>query len=362
MANVLSLIDGQCVYNPQMDYIRVPCHGSFKFLNRYPTKDMLFDFFDQFLKLTKNGTKIVFDNSSEAEDIELVLFEEGNPLVLDWMLDYIKERNLNDNQIELWTSDFNCENNISLKYKQLPKCVLQLHNFPPLTHDINRLESRIHDKKFLCAMSRVTPNRKNFYNWIVEAKLEDEFYYSYNARDTNVNMWDIGEPKIPLERYNNEIFSDDGRGEFANYKFQLKSIINIVSETIYENINTKFITEKTFRAISMAQPFILLAQPHILNKLKSYGFKTFSDFWDESYDGIEDDGIRFDIIKKIILELNNKSIADLSVMYHKMIPILIHNYNNLFKLNKYYEFHTTYTFNKVDRYEHNALDYINNII
>jgi hypothetical protein len=48
------------------------------------------------------------------------------------------------------------------------------------------------------------------------------------------------------------------------------------------------LTEKIFRPIACGQPFILASTPGALEYLKSYGFKTFGDFIDESYDKIVD--------------------------------------------------------------------------
>lgn len=67
------------------------------------------------------------------------------------------------------------------------------------------------------------------------------------------------------------------------------------------------LTEKTFKPIMMKAPFILYGQPFILKKLKEYGYKTFSDFWDESYDEELDHMKRASSIVKVV-----KTIADLS--------------------------------------------------
>ena len=362
MSSMVFLLEGQAVYNPKMDYVRMYLDYSILSIAMTPSKEILYNSFDLYKKLTSSGTKLVLDISSEGENIQQVLEENNKEYILDWILDYTIDRNFKKDQFEIWVSDFNCKENIDSKYSHLVRTVNQLHNFLPFTHDIRRLEQRIFDKKFICAMSRVSQNRKQFYKWIINSKIEDEFFYSYNARDKAVHPSDIHEPKLPLERYLNQPFSDSNRAEFATYKFQLKSIINIVSETMFENHQkVRFITEKTFRAISMGQPFILLAQSNTLDILKKYGFKTFDKWWDESYDSEQDDVKRFELVRKTILKLNDKSIEELSDMYREMIPILIHNFENIFKLNNYYEFHPTYTFNKVDTHEFNAADYIKNI-
>jgi hypothetical protein len=61
------------------------------------------------------------------------------------------------------------------------------------------------------------------------------------------------------------------------------------------------------------------------------GFKTFSDFWDESYDTIEDNSDRmvavYSIIKKLI-QLNN---SEWDTIMEKLFYVLEYNRNHLMK-------------------------------
>jgi uncharacterized protein YihD (DUF1040 family) len=59
--------------------------------------------------------------------------------------------------------------------------------------------------------------------------------------------------------------------------------------------------------------------------LKKYGYKTFSEFWDESYDNIEDSELRFNVVLELIRELNSKSIEELNELYQKTKDICIYN-------------------------------------
>jgi hypothetical protein len=60
--------------------------------------------------------------------------------------------------------------------------------------------------------------------------------------------------------------------------------------------------------------------------LRSYGFKTFGDFWDESYDLIEDPILRLKSIVGILTQLSNLSTVQQQTMLKQMHPILEHNY------------------------------------
>jgi hypothetical protein len=63
--------------------------------------------------------------------------------------------------------------------------------------------------------------------------------------------------------------------------------IEIVLETLFDD-SRLHLTEKSLRPIACAQPFILAGTTGSLDYLRSYGFKTFGDIWDESYDLVED--------------------------------------------------------------------------
>jgi len=63
--------------------------------------------------------------------------------------------------------------------------------------------------------------------------------------------------------------------------------IEVVLETMFDD-SRLHLTEKSLRPIACGQPFILASAHGSLEYLRSYGFKTFGDIWDETYDLIED--------------------------------------------------------------------------
>jgi hypothetical protein len=76
--------------------------------------------------------------------------------------------------------------------------------------------------------------------------------------------------------------------------------ISVVSETIFDDSRIH-LTEKTLRPIACGHPFVLAAGPHSLEYLRSYGFKTFDPWIDESYDQETDSLLR---LEKIINSMN----------------------------------------------------------
>jgi hypothetical protein len=85
--------------------------------------------------------------------------------------------------------------------------------------------------------------------------------------------------------------------DYANTKFE------VVLETLFDDTRIQ-LTEKILRPIACGHPFVLASTPGSLQYLRDYGFKTFADIIDESYDTEQDPVTRLNLIiatmKKII--------------------------------------------------------------
>jgi hypothetical protein len=74
--------------------------------------------------------------------------------------------------------------------------------------------------------------------------------------------------------------------------------LEIVCET-YCYGDAFFPTEKTVRPIAARKPFVTFGPVHFLKRLRDMGFRTFGDFWDESYD--ESEGVdRWQKIQQVL--------------------------------------------------------------
>jgi hypothetical protein len=109
-----------------------------------------------------------------------------------------------------------------------------------------------------------------------------------------------------------------------------KSFVNLVTETIFYE-NKQHLTEKIFKPIVSKMPFLLLGGAGNLAYLRKYGFKTFGDFWDESYDDISNSSERMDAVLGVLEQLCNKSHAELIEMKLAMADVLEHNFNHFYK-------------------------------
>lgn len=105
----------------------------------------------------------------------------------------------------------------------------------------------------------------------------------------------------------------------------MESFVHVVTETCYWG-RKKHLTEKIFKPIVMRQPFVLVGCAHNLEYFKSYGFKTFDRWWDESYDEIEDDVERIHAIGTLLSDICKNDLIRLTEILYEMEEVLDHNY------------------------------------
>jgi hypothetical protein len=111
--------------------------------------------------------------------------------------------------------------------------------------------------------------------------------------------------------------------------FYDKSYFSVVSNTHFFAVDEPAITlnEKEYKPILARHPFILIASPGTLALLKTLGFKTFDQWFDESYDTEINESIR---MLKIINEIDRLCKIDNATwdtMIVEMAPVIEHNYN-----------------------------------
>lgn len=108
----------------------------------------------------------------------------------------------------------------------------------------------------------------------------------------------------------------------SNYYSEV--FVDIINETRYAQPTANF-SEKVFQAIQYMKPFIVVGPPKTLEYIRSMGYKTFNEFWDESYDLELDHGERlakiFDLINQIFSMTNDQQ----KELYVQMLPTIEHN-------------------------------------
>ena len=104
---------------------------------------------------------------------------------------------------------------------------------------------------------------------------------------------------------------------------------HIVTETVFY-FDKLHLTEKIFKPITAKRPFMFMGAIGNLEYLKSYGFKTFDRWIDESYDNENDPDLRIEMIVAELEKLCQLTADELNLMYVEMQEILEFNFNHFY--------------------------------
>lgn len=218
---------------------------------------------------------------------------------------------------------------------------------------------KLKEKKFLCFNKIDRPNRVILLAKLLQKNLVKDSFYSFEGSNRNWidrTVWDFYGDEIKNEIYKNRnIFplrlniTDERPNPVdiieGDLRYHEESYFSIVTESIYFTKpfpigslvyeSYKFITEKTYRTIILKHPFLLVAWPGILEYLKSFGYKTFHPYIDETYDTIEDDSQRMEYIVCEIERLCSFSDDQWIKWQHSVKDIIEHNYRIIMARNDY---------------------------
>lgn len=260
-----------------------------------------------------------------------------------------------------------CEYNIQHFFKYyLPQMNLicddiLMHSYSVFSNTMTDL-SRDFNKKFICTNWRFTSDR----NMIVAYICKMPAYISWNFCTTKESLqeglWcDLNsfadyptvvenlpylteivpmslDHQVPqstwvAHRYSyrypepNHVLPNYKRGNSLE-KYYRDAFVSIVNESRYAQPTANF-SEKTYQAMLYRKPFIVVAPPKTLEYIRSEGFRTFAEFWDESYDECPNHADRLMKIFDLIDWINTKPLSELRVMYDNMTEIMEFNFKML---------------------------------
>lgn len=104
----------------------------------------------------------------------------------------------------------------------------------------------------------------------------------------------------------------------------INSFVDIINETRFAQPTANF-SEKVFQAIQYQKPFIVVGPPKTLEYIRSLGFKTFNEFWDEGYDDEYHHGERLAKIFDLLENILNTPMEELHELYEKMRSTVEYN-------------------------------------
>jgi hypothetical protein len=224
--------------------------------------------------------------------------------------------NIPPSQLIYFTSNFKDADNISAYCKQ--------HNKQPIRyHTVSRFEKvtpvscdsewdgwKKHaytPETIFVALSRVNRPWRSKMQWKLQSTLGDYGWISHNNAEDTYGLGDVAKntqeeiefstwAKTNLPLLVDTTDFDDVMTRVDPGNIFERSVFHIANESAVDNDNntSKFITEKSFKSMMFWQPVIIWGQQGINQFLHTLGYKTYEDWFDLSFDNIEDNQTRFE--------------------------------------------------------------------
>lgn len=234
-----------------------------------------------------------------------------------------------------------------------------------------KLKNTKFDKVFI-TLNRLVTQDRSYRLWLVsrllEQGLDQHGLISCTLQDRYGGTWrdeifdtksrlSVAQRKLVYQEFsqldnnlNLDYTDTPGRAsaEMAVAQFELfqRAFVHIVTETAF--YDTKLhLTEKIFRPIVLFRPFVLVGSAGNLAYLRSYGFRTFDQWWDESYDQETNNERRLAMTTAIVEDLCTRSQAELEDMHADMQAVLEHNQQHF-----YGEFRQIVVNEMLDNFQH----------
>ena len=135
------------------------------------------------------------------------------------------------------------------------------------------------------------------------------------------------------DTHGSEILHDPYKGKGYLSPYSDMMVNTYFHATVETWIDQFFITEKTFRPMYHKMPVLILGGAGSNTKIQEYGYKTYEDWFDLSWDNEPDDNKRIKCyvkeIQRVCNMLKNMSVQERIDWSTKNLEVLEHNYNNM---------------------------------
>jgi len=176
----------------------------------------------------------------------------------------------------------------------------------------------------------ITKNSKDVLRNFYLKNIQSRICFDVNKINANIDIKKFEKRVLDIDV--NEMQHEDLFFDSPIPEVHYKCFCSIVTESKFFYPYGHF-ADKILSAIKMCRPFVVFSSPYTLEYAHSLGFKSFSDFWDESYDTETDHLVRFNKILDVIRYIDSFSLTELKNMYKEMLPILQHNFDQLGRIN-----------------------------
>ena len=171
--------------------------------------------------------------------------------------------------------------------------------------------------------------RLKFFDLLVAQQLNTHCLAKFAAHDNGQHYTDhqYVNPALRATNTNIEYALDvntapsHASATYSSHEYQ-QAAVDVVLETLFDDPRIQ-LTEKILRPIACGKPFILASTHGSLQHLRNYGFKTFGEYIDESYDCIEDPVLRLQAITNTMQQITNH--PDKETLYANLHKIAKYN-------------------------------------
>lgn len=167
------------------------------------------------------------------------------------------------------------------------------------------------------------------YNLLEHGAVSWNSWEGYNGRniDQYVNYaWKYWEPKL--------LILDEIEGNNLGWTSQLpeqfnNSFLHFIPETTPHAV---FLSEKIVPALMFCKVFLVSAAKDYYKTLKKYDILPYDEIFDYSFDDVDDNETRADLLAKNINAIKHYNSEELTDIYQKLLPKIIHNKKSFYKL------------------------------
>ena len=268
---------------------------------------MFFENFEYF-SLIRDNNNISFLIYQGAESIQWETYQHQGRGSISRLEYYISKNQISPNQVKVICGDINAKNN-SMGISKID--FLGINIFELLHHARHReidMELLVEKKEFLCLNSFMRFQRQYFIYYLEKFNLydnglisalnwsftvPDEYHHDACVFDDSlyndfIDFRNLQTTKVITQNTASADRMSPGSTmilDFNSYVgFYQNTKYSIVNETYAGKESGLFITEKTYKPISMGHPFIIFGTTGTLSQLKKEGYETFPELFDESYD------------------------------------------------------------------------------
>jgi hypothetical protein len=185
------------------------------------------------------------------------------------------------------------------------KCFAYQENLEAQQHDVYATTKKPYQYLFLNGRARL--HRKYLLNQLPLTQA------LWSSLDTGNGMLHNLPPKYEVARFSSnsvsgtgfvkdQLFGREWGDIYINPRAYTDTYFSVVTETVFDYPHS-FRTEKIWKPIFMAHPWIAVANAGYYRDLRNLGFKTYDTLIDESFDAIENNQDRLQRIRDVIIDL-----------------------------------------------------------